>query len=80
VVVWDTEDRATAFARDYARVLARKLGSAATAAAPTLETWPSGPVSAAVERRHRSVLLIEGAPTSLVDTLRATVWATPVLY
>ena len=37
-------------------------------------------MTAAIERRHRSVLLIEGAPTSLVDALRAAVWAKPVLY
>ena len=80
VVVWDTEELAAAFARDYARVLTQKRGSAAATAEPTLQTWPGGPVTAAIERRHRSVLLIEGAPTSLVDTLRAAVWAKPVLY
>lgn len=80
VVVWHTEELATAFARDYARVLTQKRGSAAATAEPTLQTWPGGPVTAAIERRHRSVLMIEDAPTSLVDTLRAAVWAKPVLY
>jgi hypothetical protein len=47
---------------------------------PALQTWPSGAVTAAIERRHRTVALLEGAPTPLVDTLRAAVWAKPVLY
>ena len=80
VVVWHTEELAAAFARDYARVLTQKRGSAVATAEPTLQTWPGGPVTAAIERRHRSVLMIEDAPTSLVDTLRAAVWAKPVLY
>jgi hypothetical protein len=80
VVVWDTEELATAFARDYARVLTKKRGAAPATAEPALQTWPGGSVTTALERRHRSVLLIEGAPTSLVDALRAAVWAKPVLY
>ena len=34
----------------------------------------------AIERRHRTVVLLEGAPTSALDALRAAVWAKPVLY
>ena len=45
-----------------------------------LQTWTSGAVTAAIERRTRTVVLLEGAPPALLDGLRAAVWAQPVLY
>jgi hypothetical protein len=80
LVVWDTEELAVGFARDYARVMTVKHGLAPLPGDPALQTWPSGAVSAAIERRHRTVVLLEDAPTPLVDALRAAVWAKPVLY
>jgi hypothetical protein len=80
LVVWDTDELATAFSRDYARVMSIKRGPPPTSEDPTLQTWPSGASIAVIERRHRTVLLIEGAPMPLADTLRAAVWAKPVLY
>jgi hypothetical protein len=34
----------------------------------------------AIERHGRTVLLLEGVPTSALDALRTAVWARPVLY
>ena len=80
LVVWDTEDVAAAFARDYARVLTQKRGAVPAGAASPLQTWPSGAVTAAIERRNRTVMIVEGVPSSLLEPLRAEVWAKPVLY
>jgi hypothetical protein len=79
VLAWDTEDLAAGFARDYARVLTRKRGAAPPPGDPAFQLWP-GQSAAALERRHRTVLVIEGAPPALVEALRAAVWAQPVLY
>ena len=80
VLAWDTEDLATGFARDYARVLTQKRGAAPMPGDPALQLWPGQSATAALERRHRTVLVIEGAPPALVEALRAAVWAQPVLY
>jgi hypothetical protein len=80
VLAWDTEDLAAGFARDYARVLTRKHGAAPPPGDPALQLWPGQSATAALERRHRTVLVIEGALPALVEALRAAVWAQPVLY
>ena len=80
VVAWDTEELATGFARDYARALTVKRGSEPATVNSALQTWTSGAATAAIERRTRTVVLIEGAPAALLDGLRAAVWAQPVLY
>ena len=80
LTVWGTEDLALAFARDYARVMAVKHGLAPLSQDAPLLTWPSGGAVFAIERRHRTVALLEWAPTSAIDALRAAIWAKPVLY
>jgi hypothetical protein len=45
-----------------------------------LHAWPAGTVVFAIERRQRTVLLVERAPLTALDALRAAVWARPVLY
>jgi hypothetical protein len=80
VVVWDTEEIAAGFVRAYARVMAEKHGLAPVPADASPLAWSSGTTAFAIERRQRSVLLVEGAPGTALDALRAAVWAKPVLY
>jgi hypothetical protein len=61
-------------------VMALKHGLAPVPADVPLLVWPAGPAVFAIERRQRTVLLIERAPTATLDALRAAVWAKPVLY
>lgn len=80
LAAWDSEDRAAGFVRAYARVMAIKHGLPALPAGGPFLTWPAGTAVFALERRQRTVLLIERAPTAALDALRAAVWAKPVLY
>jgi hypothetical protein len=80
LTAWDTEDVAAAFARAYARVMAVKHGLAPPPDDAPLHAWPAGTVVFAIERRQRTVLLVERAPLTALDALRAAVWARPVLY
>ncbi len=80
LTVWDTEDLALAFARDYARVMALKHRLAPLSPDAPLLAWSSGAAVFAIERRQRTVVLLEGAPPSSLDALRAAIWAKPVLY
>jgi hypothetical protein len=80
LTVWDTEGIAASFVRAYARVMALKHSLAPLPADVPLLVWPGGTAVYAIERRHRTVLLVEGAPTATFDALRAAVWAKPVLY
>jgi hypothetical protein len=80
VTVWDSEDVARGFAGSYARVITAKHGLGPLPPDAPLLAWPGGSVAFAIERRGRSVLLIEGAPPGTLDVLRAAVWAKPVLY
>ena len=45
-----------------------------------LLAWAESGGAFAIERRGRTVVLIERAPAPALDALRATLWATPVLY
>ena len=45
-----------------------------------LVAWSRGSSTFAIERHGRTVLLLEGVPTSALDALRTAVWARPVLY
>jgi hypothetical protein len=80
LTVWDTEGIAAGFGRAYARVMALKHGLAPVPADVPLLVWPAGPAVFAIERRQRTVLLVERVPTATLDALRAAVWAKPVLY
>ncbi|HEY7141451.1 MAG TPA: hypothetical protein VIE44_15210 [Methylomirabilota bacterium] len=80
LTAWDTEDLATDFARAYARVLALKHGIAPQPRDAPLLVWQGGAAVFAIERRHRTVVLLERVPTPALDALRAAVWAKPVLY
>jgi hypothetical protein len=78
--VWDGDDVAAGFARVYAGVMAAKHGLAPQAPGGSLVAWSGGRQAFAIERRGRAVLLLEGAPPTALDILRAAVWAAPVLY
>jgi hypothetical protein len=80
VVVWDTEDVAADFMRAYASVMVQKHGLAPLSPDTSLLAWAGGATAFAIERRQRTVLLVEGAPGTALDALRAAVWAKPVLY
>jgi hypothetical protein len=80
VVVWDTEDVAAGFVRAYARVMVQKHRLAFLSPDTSLLAWSGGATAFAIERRQRTVLLVEGAPGTALDALRAAVWAKPVLY
>ena len=80
LTVWDTEDLAAKFARACARALAIKHGLAPLPQDAPLLTWPGGTAVFAIERRHRTVVLLEGVPAATLDALRAAIWAKPVLY
>ena len=69
-----------AFARDYTRVLTLKHGLAAHAQEASLLAWVSGTAAVAIERRHRTVAVVEWAPASALDAVRTAIWAKPVLY
>jgi hypothetical protein len=78
--VWDTEEIAVGFARTYAHVMAQKRGLAAPPPGVPFPAWSVGATAFAVERRQRTVLVLEGAPATGVDAVRAAVWAAAVLY
>jgi len=80
VIVWDSEDRAADFARAYAPVLARKRGLAPRPPNGAFLAWTGPSTASAIERRRRTVLLVEGVPVASLDAVRATVWSQPVLY
>lgn len=79
VTAWDGDDAAAAFARAYAGVVATKHRLAPQPEGHPL-VWAASERAFAVERRRRTVVLIEGAPTPALDALRAALWAAPVLY
>lgn len=80
VTVWDTEELAISFARAYADALAAKRALPPPQTDGPVVTWTVGVVGFAIERRTRTVLLVEGAPSAVIDGVRAAVWAKPVLY
>jgi hypothetical protein len=80
IILWDTEDQATAFARAYAPVLARKHGLVPRPADGSVVTWSAPTTAFAIERRRRTVLLVEAVPTASLDPVRTAVWSSPVLY
>jgi hypothetical protein len=80
ITVWDGDDGAAGFARVYANVMGTKHGLAPPSPDSPFLAWLSGGHSFAIERRGRAVLLLEGVPPAALDALRATIWATPVLY
>jgi len=80
LTAWDTEDIAAGFVRAYARVMAVKHGLAPLPADAPLLSWAGTTTAFAIERRRRTVLLVERAPLAGLDALRAAVWAKPVLY
>jgi hypothetical protein len=80
VTLWDTEGVAAGFARAYAGVMGQKHGLGPRPPDGPLLVWSAGRQAFAIERRGRTVLLLEGAPASALDALRAAVWAAPVLY
>jgi hypothetical protein len=80
VIAWDTEDLAAGFVRAYARVMLTKHGLTPAPPDVPLVAWSRGSSTFAIERRGRTVLLLEGVPTSALDALRTAVWARPVLY
>ncbi|HEX2481757.1 MAG TPA: hypothetical protein VHQ69_07750, partial [Methylomirabilota bacterium] len=80
VIAWDTEDLAAGFVRAYARVMLTKHGLTPAPPDVPLVAWSRGSSTFAIERHGRTVLLLEGVPTSALDALRTAVWARPVLY
>jgi hypothetical protein len=80
LTAWSTEDIARSFVRAYARVMAVKHGLAPLAGDAPLLAWSNGAAGFAIERRQRTVLLVEGAPLAALDAVRAAVWAEPVVY
>ncbi len=80
VTVWDTEELAIEFAGAYARALVAKRALPPSPPTGAVVAWTVGAVGFAIERRTRTVLLIEGAPVAAIDAVRAAVWAKPVLY
>jgi hypothetical protein len=79
VTAWDGDDAAAAFLRAYAAVMAAKHRLAAQSESLRL-VWAASGRAFGIERRGRTVVLIEGAPTAALDALRAALWAAPVLY
>ncbi len=79
VTAWDGDDAAAAFVRAYAGVMATKHRLAPHPEGLLL-AWAGSGRAFAIERRGRTVVLMEGAPTAALDALRATLWAAPVLY
>jgi hypothetical protein len=81
VILWDTEEQAADFSRAYAPVLARKHGLTLTPPDDDpLHTWSSRTTTFAIERRRRTVVILEGLPMAIYDAVRAAVWSKPVLY
>jgi hypothetical protein len=80
VTAWDTDAVAADFARAYARVVGPKHDLAPLPPDDSLLAWSTGVRAFAIERRGRTVLLLEGAPPAALDAIRAAVWASPVLY
>jgi hypothetical protein len=81
VILWDTEQQAADFSRAYAPVLARKHGLTLTPPDDDpLHTWSSRTTTFAIERRRRTVVILEGLPMAIYDAVRAAVWSKPVLY
>jgi hypothetical protein len=60
--------------------MAQKHGLAPPPADTSLIAWSGAGAAFAIERRQRTVLLVEGAPAAALDALRAAIWALPVLY
>jgi hypothetical protein len=79
LTAWDGVERASEFARAYARVLVAKHGLAPRADGPVL-AWAAGTETSLIEGRGRLVLILEGAPDARVDAIRAAVWTNRVLY
>ena len=88
IVQWHTEDQAAAFVLAYAPVLARKHGLASPpsdgstdgSARDAVVTWSAATTAFLIERRQRTVLLVEAVPTTALDPVRTAVWSRPVLY
>jgi uncharacterized protein DUF955 len=80
VIVWENEDQAADFVRAYAPVLARKYGLGSIPPDGPLLTWSSVRTAFAIERRRRTVLVLEGVPATVLDRARAAVWSKPVVY
>jgi hypothetical protein len=80
LTVWDGDDVAAAFARDYAHVMGAKHGLAPRPPDGPVLVWSESRHAFVIERRGRAVLLVEGAPGAALEALRRTIWATPVLY
>jgi hypothetical protein len=81
VILWDTEEQAADFSRAYGPVLARRHGLTPTPPDDDpLHTWSSATSVFAIERRRRTVVILEGLPTAIYDAVRAAIWSKPVLY
>jgi hypothetical protein len=79
VTAWDGDDAALAFERAYAGVMVAKHRLAPQPEGPLL-VWTERGRTFALERRGRTVVLVEGAPMASFEALRAALGAAPVLY
>lgn len=79
LTAWNTPESAVEFARAYARVMVAKHGVGPVPDGP-LFTWTRAARAFLVEVRGRAVLVLEGAPDTSTDAVRAAVWARPLLY
>jgi hypothetical protein len=80
VTAWDTGEVAADFARAYAGVLAARPGLGPQRGDGALVAWFDASRASAIERRGRAVLILEGAPPAILDSLRTAAWAAPMLY
>ncbi len=78
VTAWDTPDDAGDFARTYAGIMSAKHGLPPAPSGP-VSAWTAGTRAFLIEGRGRTVLVVEGAPSTSIDALRAAVWARRVL-
>jgi hypothetical protein len=80
VTAWETDEVAAGFARAFSRVMAPERDLAPLPPGGPLLVSSASVGTFLIERRGRTVLLLEGAPPTALDALRAAVWSAPVLY
>jgi hypothetical protein len=78
LTAWDTPDDAGDFARTYAGIMSAKHGLPPAPSGPVF-AWTAGTRAFLIEGRGHMVLVVEGAPSTSIDGLRAVAWARRVL-
>jgi hypothetical protein len=79
LTAWDTPDAAADYARTYAGIMSAKHGLPPAPSGPVF-SWNVGTRAFMIEGRGRTVLVVEGAPSTSIDALRAAAWARRVLH